>query len=95
MAMAKGQVKTPDGMTIEIDNSAILKHVDTKIAETLKPYMKELKEWRKAGGFRREGKGKGVVEARLGDKATHLLEELGTMPRVTYLKGGSRYGRNG
>jgi molybdopterin-containing oxidoreductase family iron-sulfur binding subunit len=28
-------------------------------------------------------------------RATHLLEELGTLPSVTYLKGVSPYGRNG
>lgn len=29
------------------------------------------------------------------ESGTQLLGELGTMPRVTYLKGGSSYGRNG
>ncbi len=28
-------------------------------------------------------------------RAVHLLEELGTQPSITYLKGGSSYGRNG
>ena len=28
-------------------------------------------------------------------RAVKLLEELGTLPSVTYLKGGSSYGRNG
>ena len=27
-------------------------------------------------------------------RAVHLLEELGTLPSITYLKGGSSYGRN-
>jgi molybdopterin-containing oxidoreductase family iron-sulfur binding subunit len=36
-----------------------------------------------------------VSKFALSESGTQLLEELGTTPRVTYLKGGSRYGRIG
>jgi molybdopterin-containing oxidoreductase family iron-sulfur binding subunit len=36
-----------------------------------------------------------VSKLALSESGTELLGELGTQPRVTYLKGGSGYGRNG
>lgn len=36
-----------------------------------------------------------ISKAAVGGRAVRLLEELGTAPRVTYLKGGSEYARNG
>jgi len=70
---AKATTTTPDGITIEVDNSAILEHVDKKMDE----YRKELKEWKEEGGFPRKGKGgKGVIEARLPDNADKLIEQF-------------------
>jgi len=71
-AQAVAKMKTDDGMTIEIDNSAILEHVDRKFEE----YKKELKKWREEGGFKRESHGKGVIEARLPSNASKLIEQF-------------------
>jgi Fe-S-cluster-containing dehydrogenase component len=36
-----------------------------------------------------------VSQLALDGRAVHLLEDLGTLPSITYLKGGPSYGRNG
>jgi len=73
MATATAKVKTDEGMTIEIDNSAILQHVDKKFEE----YKKEVEKWREEGGFpKRDRGGKGVIEARLPGNADKLIEQF-------------------
>ena len=36
-----------------------------------------------------------VSKLAMDGRAVHLLEELGTLPSISYLKGGPSYGRNG
>jgi len=65
LAQAVAKVKTEDGMTIEIDNSAIIESFEKK----LKALEQKLTEKKK------DPQGKGVVEARIGN-SSKLVEQL-------------------
>jgi len=66
-AQAVATVKTEDGMTIEVDNTAIIERFEKK--------LKDLEE-RLSQEKKKDPQGKGVVEARLGGNSEKLIEQL-------------------
>lgn len=72
MAQARAKTQTEDGMTIEIDNTAVMEHFEKK--------LKQLEE--KLTSEKKDPEGKGVIEARIGGDSTKLLEQLHNVERA-------------
>jgi len=66
--------KMEDGTVLELDMSKILENVDTTVQERMKKYMEEVKEYYQKD--KDSANGKGLVEERLGPKASKLIEQF-------------------
>lgn len=70
--MTTGKVTTPQGEVIEIDMGSMEERIEGK----MKGYFNELKEYYEKKDKDKDGRGKGVIESRVGPNSTKLIEQL-------------------